>query len=124
MRKPHLFLFGLFMAMSTIAFSQSQGIEEALRKGDAEALGIYFGSTLDMSIPDFEGTYSADKAVTVLADFFDERIVKGYKKVHTSASQQGRSNFTIGELSTANGIYRLTLFFGKDQKINELEIRK
>ena len=124
MRKSHLFLLGLLLAVSSTAFSQSSGIEEALKKGDAKALGINFSSSVDLSIPGEEGTFTADKAVTTLSSFFSERVVKGYKKVHASAPQQGRSNFTIGELSTNNGTYRLTMFFNKDQKITELEIRK
>jgi hypothetical protein len=103
---------------------QSAGIDEALKKGDAKALGIYFSSSLDLSIPGQEQTLNADKAVISLTAFFQEEVVKGYQKVHTSAPQQGRSKFTIGDLSTGHGTYRVTMFFDDQQKITELEIRK
>lgn len=124
MRNPHLLLVTLLFIFPALAFSQQAGIDDALKKGDAKSLGIYFSPSVDLSIPGSEQTMTADKAVNSLTAFFDKEMVKGYKKVHTSAPQQGRSNFTIGELYTGQGTYRITLFFNKDQKISEVEIRK
>lgn len=124
MRKPHLFVLSLLLFLPVIGFSQHNGIDSALKKGDAKALGIYFSPSLDLSIPGKEDTYTADKAVTLLTGFFGTQRVKGYKKMHSSAPQQGRANFTIGDLYTEKGTFRLTMFFSKDQKITELEIKK
>jgi hypothetical protein len=124
MRNPHLLIVSLLFIFPAIGISQYAGIDEALKKGDAKALGIYFSSSLDLSIPGNEQTLTADKAVKALSQFFDKESVKGYKKMHTSAPQEGRSNFTIGDLYTGQGTYRITLFFNKEHKISEVEIRK
>ena len=124
MRNSHLIFFTLLFILPAWCIGQSAGIDEALKKGDAKALGIYFSTSVDLSIPGQEQTLSADKAVISLTEFFKQQLVKGYQKVHTSAPQQGRSNFTIGDLSTGHGTYRVTLFFDQQQKITELEIRK
>ncbi len=124
MRNTHLLILCLLFIGPAIGYAQYSGIDDALKKGDAKALGIYFSASVDLSIPGSEQTMTPDKAVISLTNFFNKEVVKGYQKVHTSAPQQGRSNFTIGELSTGQGTYRITLFFDKDQKITEVEIRK
>ncbi len=124
MRRPHILVISLLLILPAIGFCQQNGIEDALKKGDAKALGIYFSHSVDLSIPGSETTMTADQAVTALTTFFQKQAVKDYKKVHASASQQGRSDFTIGELYTSQGTYRMTLFFNKEQKIAEVEIRK
>ncbi len=124
MRKPHHLFLSLLFVLPTLGFCQSSGIDEALSKGDAKAVGIYFCASVDLSIPGHDNTFAADKAVILLSDFFSKETIKGYKKVHVSAPQQGRSNFTIGDLYTVKGTYRLTLFYNKDQKITEIEISK
>lgn len=124
MRNPQLILLSLLFIIPAMGIAQQAGIEAALKKGDAKALGIYFNSSIDLSIPGTDQHLSADKAVNSLTTFFNKEVVKGYTKVHSSAPQQGRDNFTVGELSTGQGTYRITLFFSKDQKISEIEIRK
>ena len=124
MRYTHILAISLLFLIPALGIGQQTGIDAALKKGDAKALGIFFNVSVDISIPGTDQTLSADKAVNLLSAFFDKVIVKGYSKVHTSAPQQGRADFTVGELQTGQGTYRTTLFFNKEQKISEVEIRK
>ncbi len=118
-------LFFLFIILSPVlATGQQSGIEAALQKGDAPSLGIYFNKTVDLAIPDAEDTYTAGEAVTVLSDFFTRQTVKGYKKVHVSAPQEGRAAYSIGDLYTATGTFRITLYYDAQQKITEIRIQK
>jgi hypothetical protein len=110
--------------LPALTFAQSSGIDAALQKGSAQDLGIYFSGNIELSLPDLEDTYTADKAVTILSDFFAKQSVKGYKRNHLSAPQEGRSNYSIGDLYTAQGTFRITLYFDTQKKITEIRIQK
>jgi len=124
MRIAHRCFFLLLALLPVIATAQQSGLDAALQKGDATDLGIYFSKSIDVTIPGVEDTYTADKAVSVLSEFFTAQGVKGYKQVHLSAPQQGRSKYSIGDLYTSQGTYRLTLYFDTEQKITEIRIAK
>lgn len=120
---PNLILFLLAFAPS-MAFGQQAGIDAALQKGKAADLGIYFAKSIDLVIPEFEDSYAADKAVNILSDFFAKQTVKGYKQVHLSAPQEGRAKYSMGDLYTAQGTFRTTIYFDPQQKITEIRIQK
>jgi hypothetical protein len=106
------------------AGAQQNGIDAALQKGSAPDLGVHFAKTIDISLPGEEATLTADKAVEKLSAFFTQQTVKGYKRAHLSTPQSGRSNYTIGDLYTAHGTYRISLYFDAQQKIIEVRIQK
>lgn len=124
MRAAYQMSFVLFVILPGIVTSQQNGIDAALQKGMAADLGIHFHKSIDLSLPGLDDTFTADQAVSRLSDFFAAQTVKGYKKVHTSTPQEGRANYSIGDLYTARGTYRITLFFDKEQKITEIRIQK
>ena len=110
--------------LPTFAIAQQNGLDAALSKGNASDMGIYFNKSIDLAIPGADDTYTADKAVTILSDFFAAQVVKGYKQVHLSAPAQGRSKYSIGDLYTSKGTYRITLYYDTAQKITEISIAK
>ena len=118
------FLVPFLLFFHVVTFGQSNGIETALQKGKATDLGLYFSRTVEIAYPGVEDSYSADDAVVKLDEFFAQQTVKGYKRVHLSSPQEGRSNFTIGDLYTANGTYRISLYFDTEHKITEVRIQK
>jgi len=123
--KPRTYLsIPLFLVFSTLAFSQSTGIDAALNKGNAADLGVFFAEKLDVSILDFDGSLSSDAAVTRVQDFFAQNAVKGYKRAHLTAATAGRSAYTLGDLSTSTGTYRTYLYYDSKQKISEIRIEK
>lgn len=124
MRYAHLFALILLFGLPFMALSQQSGVDAALQKGDAKGLGVHFAKSIDLSFPGTEDSFTSDKAVTALSDFFSQQVVKGYKKLHLNTPQEGRSNYEIGDLYTGNGTYRITLFYDAQKKISEIEIKK
>lgn len=110
--------------LPAVSFGQLTGIEAALQKGSATELGTFFNKTVDLSIPGHEDSYPAGQAISILNEFFTTQAVKGYKRNHLSAPQQGRASYSIGDLNTAQGTYRLTMYFDAAQKITEIRIQK
>ncbi len=124
MRISHLSFFLILAILPSFAVAQQNGLDAALAKGNVNDMGIYFSKSIDLVIPGAEDTYTADKAVTILSDFFATEVVKGYKQVHLSAPAQGRSKYSIGDLYTSKGTYRITLYYDTEQKITEIRIAK
>jgi len=114
----------VLLVLPVWASGQQAAIETALQKGNAAGLEAYLAKTIDLSIPGEDDAYPAGEAVKVLTGFFAKQVVKGYKRVHLSAPQEGRANYSIGELSTGQGTYRITLYFDAQQKISEINIQK
>lgn len=124
MRYTPFLAFLLVFVIPAVSTAQQSGIEAALQKGNATELGTYFAKTVDMILPDTEETYSAADAVTVLTEFFSKQTVKGYKRLHVNAPQEGRANYSMGDLYTAKGTFRTTLYFDTQQKITEIRFQK
>lgn len=124
MRYTPFLAFLLVFVIPAVSTAQQSGIEAALQKGNATELGTYFAKTVDMILPDVEETYSTADAVTVLTEFFSKQTVKGYKRLHVNAPQEGRANYSMGDLYTAKGTYRTTLYFDTQQKITEIRFQK
>ncbi|MBL0008316.1 MAG: DUF4783 domain-containing protein [Saprospiraceae bacterium] len=118
-------LFLLVMILSPVlSIAQQSGIEAALQKGNATELATFFSKSVDLLIPGTEDTFAATEAATVLSEFFTKQTVKGYKQNHVSTPQEGRAKYTIGDLYTAQGNYRVTLYYDAQQKISEIRIQK
>lgn len=107
-----------------LVFGQQEGITSAFQKSSATALKGFFASSVDLTLPTMEGTFSADRAVSVMNDFFTKYPVKSYKVVHVSTPQQGRANYSIAEMTTANGNFRTTIYFDELKKITEIRVQE
>ena len=116
-----LFLL-LFFAPQFV--SAQDRCDAALQKGSAADLTPLFAKSVDLLLLGDESTVTAQQATTMLADFFAKSGVKGYKKNHVSAAQNGKSTYSIGDLYTNNGTYRITIFYDAAKMINELRIEK
>ena len=106
------------------SYSQSPGMDAALNKGSAADLGVFFASNVDVSILNNDATMSSAEAVQALTDFFAQNSVKGYNRAHLTAPQNGRSSYSLGDLHTANGSFRIYLYFDAQKKISEIRIQK
>lgn len=122
-RTPYIAFF-LVLLSPVLSTAQQSSIESALQKGNATELGTFFAKSVDLILPEDDDTYSSADAITVLADFFSKQTVKGYKRVHLNAPQEGRASYSIGDLYTAKGTYRTTIYLDTLQKITEIRIQK
>jgi hypothetical protein len=80
-------------------------IVAAITAGDAKKLSDYFNSSVDLTIPSGDGTYSKFQAEMMVKNFF-----KQYPPVSFKINQQGSSNegsqFSIGTLVTKTAKFR------------------
>lgn len=114
----------LFLLVSYIHAQHDSGLDAALNKGNAEDVGVFFASSVDISVPGTEATLSSAEAVRVLSAFFHQNTVKGYNRAHLKAPQDGRAAYSLGDLYTANGTFRIYLYFNDQKKISELRLQK
>lgn len=119
---PLLILFIVASSFVTISFTQ---IINALKTGDSKELGRYFDTTIEITLPSKSNSYSKSQAELVLKGFFNDNKVKGFEIIHES--ENGNSQYCIGNLSTSNGSYRTTIFVkqkGEKQLVQELRFEK
>ena len=100
-------------------------ISTALRSGDSKQISEYFGASVDVTILDFHGF--VDKATTTrkFNEFFSDKTVDGYKVIHTGKSKGKESVYTIGQLQTDKGAYKVYMFITEQQNghaIQEIKI--
>ncbi len=83
----------------------TKNIAEAIRKGNASKLAVYFNSSIDLSIPGKEGSFSKAQAKQIVKEFFTKNKPKSFKIKHKGTSSDG-SNYAIGMLVTNKGNFR------------------
>ncbi|MCD4680871.1 MAG: DUF4783 domain-containing protein [Bacteroidales bacterium] len=81
-------------------------IKNAIVKGNAKELAIHFNTTIDLSVPGKDGTYSKVQAELIIKDFFEKNKPKSFKINHEGSSNDG-SRYAIGTLTASNNSYRL-----------------
>jgi len=83
----------------------TNSIVVAITAGDAKKLATYFNSTVDLTVPASDGTYSKSQAEMIVKNFFTQ-----YPPVSFKINQQGSSNegsqFSIGTLITKTSKFR------------------
>jgi len=109
-----IFSFGLPQAEGDIV----EKISIELNSGDVEALGKYFNSTIELILPDSEGTYSNKQTEQLLKAFFKSNPVKSFTLDHHGNSNDG-SRYLIGTLVNNSGIaFRVYVLIKKDAGSN------
>lgn len=99
-------------------------IARALSNGDANAVGAYFDSSIELSILDNEGVYNNAQARQQLAKFLSQNKPSSFVEVHQGASRSSDSQYVIGNLSTNNGTFRVYLYLSnKNGKMVIQELR-
>ncbi len=71
--------FVLFIAFISSIFANAQAdllesISGAMREGNSKDLASFFHSTIDLSMPDKENSYSRSQAEMVLKEFFNAHV--------------------------------------------------
>lgn len=101
-----------FIAVQLLPNSGSvvDSISSAIRSGDTDQISSYFGTAVDVTILDFHGF--VDKATTTekVNQFFSDKSVDTYKVIHSGKSKGKESVYTIGQLKTDQGQYKVYMF--------------
>lgn len=93
----------------------------AMKSGNASEVAKYFDETVEITLFDKSNSYAKRQAEQVLNDFFINNPVKDFEVIHQS--ENGDSQYCIGNLITKNGTYRTTIYVkqhGQKQLIQEL----
>lgn len=117
----------LIFTFSALIFSNAKSeispnfalIAAAISNGNADALSKYFDADVEIAIFDKEESYPKDVAATVMKDFFTKNKPKSFTQVHQGASKGKDTQYSIGEISTATGNYRIYLYM---KIVNDLYI--
>lgn len=80
-------------------------IAAAIKKGSSSEVAKFFNSTIDLTVPDNEGTYSKTQAELILKDFFTKYPPSSFSINHNGSSNDG-SLYAIGTYSTGSDSYR------------------
>ncbi len=88
---------------------------EKINAADASGLATFFSMTVELKLPDHEGTFSASQGEMIMKDFF-----KKYPPDSFSAIQKGTtdniSRFAICEYFTGSSKYQVYLYMRKDNE--------
>jgi hypothetical protein len=89
---------------------QLSDISRALSTGDVESLGRYFDSSVELSILEQEDVYDRNGAMAAVRDFFTKNPPRSFNQVHQGSSKGNDAEYCIGNLSTANGTFRVYIY--------------
>jgi uncharacterized membrane protein YvbJ len=112
----YLLLLFILTSFGTTAQAQSpdavfEQIAAAISKGDAAAVSTHFNTTVEVTLPGADQSYSAQQASFVLKDFFTKNAVQGYKVVHKGSS--GATWYATGVYTAATGSFDSNIFVKK-----------
>ncbi|PLX10920.1 MAG: DUF4783 domain-containing protein [Marinilabiliales bacterium] len=102
-----LILFLVIFLNNVFAFQSTgipDGVDLAIKSGNASELAKHFNSSIEIAIFDDEDIYSKNQAEQILKTFFSKHSPSDFKVVH-EGGQEGAKYF-IGDLTTNTGTYR------------------
>lgn len=125
MRRTGLFIITCIIAL-TPAISQD-ALHKAFQQGSADQLAPYMPAELELCIINQEQTVSKTKALQDLKAFFAGHKVVSYKPLHSGGSKNQAKSYTIGQLSTSKGDFRIYIYYkanGDSYQIQEIRIEE
>ena len=122
-----LLLFAPFALMADQGNPSLEAIAKALSAGDVDALSKYFADNVEISILDNEQQVSKAKATDTLRSFFNSSKPKSFSQVHQGTSRESSDQYCIGNMTAANGSYRVYIYLkmnGANASIQEIRFDK
>ncbi len=124
MKKLLLSIVTFVLVCSFISLSFTE-VVKAIKTGNSSEVSKYFDNTVEITFPEKSNSYNKSQAELVLNDFFATNTVKDFEILHQS--DNGGSEYCIGNLQTTGGVFRTTIFMkqkaGKNL-IQELRFEK
>lgn len=94
-------------------------IEEAIQKGDAQALSKHFHTHVDITIGDKDVPYTSSQAFYVVREFFMNYHVRSFRIVHKGSS--GNTFYAIGDYYSTRGKFDANIFLKKVNNTYKIE---
>lgn len=112
----------LFLSLSSFLSLSFTEIIAAIQSGNASEVSKFFDNTVEITLPGKSNSYSKSQAELVLHDFFSNNQIKNFQVIHKS--DNGGSQYCIGNLNTSTGIFRTTIYMKqKGDKLVVQELR-
>ncbi len=103
------------------------GINNAIKRANANELADFFNNSVEVLLPNNNGTYSKAQAQIIFVSFFGKNPVKSFV-VNQEGSSSNSSNFTIGTYLTSNNVsyrvYYVTKKNGNKELIHHIEFEE
>jgi hypothetical protein len=117
-------LLGIFFIVAMIVNNPiPDDLTTAFQKGNSNEISKYFGNSVDLSISGNEGVYSKIQAKLILKTFFLKNQPSDFKVLHNGDSKNN-SHYSIGNLITNKGNYRVyVLYSQQESSITILELK-
>ncbi len=99
-------------------------VTEALTQGNAAALASHFMDQIALTLQTHDGNFNKAEAQKLIAAFFVEYGVTNFVIKHQGTSKLD-DQYRIGEMTTNNGVFRVTFFMKKNgttMQIKQLKI--
>jgi hypothetical protein len=123
-----LYLFLLMLPLSFVfAHTTDDPIDktaELIRQGNVHELAKSFASSIELTLPEQENTYSSAQAEQILSNFFKQNQPQAVKILHRVTSN-ANYRFAVVLLTTNNGVFRTSFSLksnGGKFELNELRI--
>lgn len=94
-------LIDLHMQQSTIT-----AINNAIASGNASELGRYFYSSVELTIPKAQGTYSKSQAEMLMKNFFETNPPVSFTIINQGSSTNDKSHFVLANYKTQTKTFR------------------
>jgi hypothetical protein len=104
-----------------------EAINNALNRGDVDALAKFFADNVEISILDKEQTYNKAKATEIIRTFFSSNKPKSFAQVHQGTSRENSDQYCIGNMVATSGNYRVYIYLkvaGNSFTIQEMRFDK
>lgn len=96
------FTFGVPQQLDHIA----NEIKAAFSKSDSDALSELLNNTIDLTLPDIEGSFSRSQAHLIIKEFFADHPAVSFTINHEGSSNKG-SQYMIGTYKTKSSVFRV-----------------
>lgn len=78
-------------------------IQNAISSGNSNSLASFFFTTIELSIPGAQGSYSKAQAELLMKNFFSKYAPKSFSIINEGLSGGEKSRFVIGTYATEKG---------------------
>jgi hypothetical protein len=122
-----LILLISMMAYTSLQTTNLTAVNKALSEGDAATLSGFLDASVELTLIDKQNVYDKSQATSALRDFFSRNKPRSFNPVHQGTSRGNASHYTIGDMTTASGNYRVYLYYksnGGGVLIQEMRIEK
>lgn len=111
MKRFVLLCFIALIGTSTVLNGQDRAaLIRAIGVGDIMAISEYIDDAIELSILEDQSMYSKEEGLIVLSSFFDQHTILKFSKKHAGNNKKSSLTYTIGELITDQGSYRVFVY--------------